>query len=263
MHKIFADFFQNEKITVYGEISAENLHIIQPHLMPDGIKSAIVWLIPYYTGHHPDRNISLYAVSKDYHLYSKELGLRLCRAAKEVFPNDEFYSFCDSSPVNEVAAAVTAGLGVLGKNRLLINETYGSFVFVSCLLSTLEPDAPKNEPLKSCIGCGRCLSACDFLSGKSDVCKSELNQRKELTESELKAVRSEKIRWGCDVCQQVCPMNKDVPLTPISFFYEDLIEKVTPQLLSEMPKSEFKQRAFAWRGKKTILRNVSENCEEN
>ncbi len=263
MHKVFTDFFESENITVYGEISAENLRIIQPHLMPDGIKSAIVWLIPYYTGPHPDRNISLYAVSKDYHLYSRSLGSRLCEVAKAAFPNDEFYSFCDSSPVNEVAAAITAGLGVLGKNRLLINETYGSFVFVGCLLSTLEADTPKNVPLKNCVGCGKCVASCDFFCGKSDVCKSELNQRKELTDSELEAVRSEKIRWGCDVCQQVCPMNKDVPLTPISFFYEDIIENVTPELLSEMPKSEFKQRAFAWRGKKTILRNVSENSEEN
>ena len=263
MHNVFTDFFESENITVYGEISAENLQIIQPHLMPEGIKSAIVWLIPYYTGPHPDRNISLYAVSKDYHLYSRALGKKLCETAKTAFPNDKFYSFCDNSPINEIAAAITAELGVFGKNRLIINETYGSFVFVGCLLSTLGPDAPKNEPLKSCISCGKCVSVCGFLSGKSDICKSELNQRKELTESELASVRSEKIRWGCDICQEVCPMNKDVPLTPISFFYEDVIENVTPDMLSDMPKSEFKQRAFAWRGKKTILRNVSENKEEN
>ena len=127
MHKFFEEFLDGEKLFVRGELSAESLKVIQPHLMPENIKSAVVWLIPYYTGKHENRNVSLYAVSRDYHLYARDLKERLCSKAKEAFPNEGFYVFCDSSPVNEVAAAITAGLGVLGKNRLLINEKYGSY----------------------------------------------------------------------------------------------------------------------------------------
>ena len=42
MQKFFEDFFDGEKIYERGVISAESLKIIQPHLMPENIKSAIV-----------------------------------------------------------------------------------------------------------------------------------------------------------------------------------------------------------------------------
>lgn len=258
MIQTFKDFFQSEGITEYNEVSADNLRIIQPHLMPENIKSAIIWLIPYYTGSHPDRNISLYAVSKDYHLYSKALGGRLCELAKATFPKEEFYCFCDSSPINEVIAATVAGLGVLGQNRLLINKTYGTYVFIGCMLSTMEPCEPQNQPLKNCNMCGLCVKNCNFLAGTQDACMSELNQRKILSEAELKSVRAEKIRWGCDKCQEICPMNKDVSLTPIDFFYQDNIDYVTSEMIENMSKDEFRKRAFSWRGKKTILRNLTD-----
>lgn len=258
MRKFLKDFFDSEKIEFFGEVTAEKLKIIQPHLMPENIKSAVIWLIPYYTGKHENRNISLYAVSKDYHFYAKALGARLVDAAKAKYPDEEFYTFCDSSPINDVAAAITAGLGVLGKNRLLINEKYGSYIFIGSMLTTLEADAPVDFSKKDCIGCSKCIESCDFLSGKQDFCFSELNQRKVLTDTELEIVKSRKIRWGCDICQEICPMNRNISVTPVKFFHEDIIENVTPELLEEMSKDEFRKRAFAWRGKKTILRNVSE-----
>ena len=87
---------------------------------------------------------------------------------------------------------------------------------------------------------------------------SELNQRKILSEAELKSVRAEKIRWGCDKCQEICPMNKYVSLTPIDFFYQDNIDYVTSEMIENMSKDEFRKRAFSWRGKKTILRNLTD-----
>lgn len=258
MLKIFQDFFDSEKIFYRSEIRANDVEVIQPHLMPENIKSVIVWLMPYYTGPHTDRNISLYAVSRDYHIYAKELGEKLCGIARKQFPEENFYSFCDSSPIYEVGAALTGGLGVLGKNRLLINEKYGSYVFIGIMLSTLEPVNPKNEQVKSCICCGKCYDACSFLSKKAGICMSDLNQKKQLTDDELFQVRSEKIRWGCDKCQEICPMNTNVSETPINFFHEEIIENITPEMLESMSKDEFKSRAFSWRGKKTIIRNLDE-----
>lgn len=263
MHKCIEEFLKKEKIDVFGEVSAENLKIILPRLMPENIRSACVWLIPYYTGAHPNRNVSLYAVSRDYHFYSKQLGERMTEEMKKHFPQEEFYVFCDSSPISEVSAAISAGLGVLGRNRLLINEKYGSYVFIGCMLSTLEPENPHNEPLRRCVGCGNCERACDFLGGRSETCISELNQRKVLDVGELDLIRSRKIRWGCDICQEVCPYNRNLPETPIDFFYGEQIENITPELIENMSKDEFKKRAYAWRGKKTILRNVSDSENEN
>ena len=57
-------------------------------------------------------------------------------------------------------AAVLAGLGQLGKNTLLLNETYGNLLNLGALLTTLP--LPGDPPAKSvCIpGCRRCLDAC-------------------------------------------------------------------------------------------------------
>lgn len=244
-------------IEVCAFLGAEDLHVIQPHLMPEHVKSAAIWLIPYYTGAHPERNVSLYSVSKDYHLFSRALGNTLVSTLSERHPDEFFKSFCDSSPIDEVGAAADAGLGVIGKNRLLIHPKYGSFVFIGSLLMSADVPRDPKKPRGHCLECGLCGKACAFLRGESDFCFSELNQRKILTQEELELVKSRPVRWGCDVCQEVCPMNRDVPHTPIAFFYEDTLEVVTPEILEAMSKAQFKERAYAWRGKKTILRNVS------
>ncbi len=257
INKTVRELLNQNGIEYVSCLCAEELSIIQEHLYPEGIKSAFFWLIPYYTGKHENRNVSLYAVSRDYHVFSRALAESMGQKLKEMYPDEQFYFFCDSSPVNEVAAAVKAGLGVIGKNRLLINEKYGSFVFIGSMLTSLEAQSEFIESEKhTCLECGACLKACDFLSGKREYCFSELNQRKNVTDEELEIIRLKKIRWGCDECQEVCPMNKHVEFTPISFFREETIEIVTPEILENMSKMQFKERAYSWRGKKVIFRNV-------
>ncbi len=257
MLKVFEDFFDQNNIDVRGEISAADCSLVYPHLMPEKIRSVIVWLLPYYTGPHPGRNISLYAVSKDYHIFAKDLGSRLVCLAKKEFPSEEFYNFCDSSPIDEVKAAVSAGLGVLGRNRLLINEKYGSYVFIASMLTTMSVDCESAKEKKGCFDCGKCARACDFLAKKTSVCHSELTQRKIVTEKELAQIKSRKIRWGCDLCQEVCPMNENVSFTPIPFFYEDMRETACAEEIEKMSKEIFSERAYSWKGKKTIIRNLS------
>ena len=67
------------------------------------------------------------------------------------------------------------------KNRLLINEKYGSYVFIAELLTSAELDFDDSEiPVapEKCIGCGKCIRKCAFLAGEREFCLSELNQRK-------------------------------------------------------------------------------------
>ena len=233
------------------------LSVIQEHLYPENAKSAFFWLIPYYTGKHENRNVSLYALSRDYHMFSSQLAREVGESLKSEYPDEEFYFFCDSSPVNEVEAAVKSGLGVIGKNRLLINEKYGSYVFIGSMFTSIQAEQMRFVLERdTCIECGECTKSCGFLAGKRQFCFSELNQRKNVTEDELKIIKSKKIRWGCDECQQVCPMNKNAEITPVRFFHEEVIENVTADVLDRMSKTQFKERAYSWRGKKVIKRNV-------
>ena len=103
------------------------------------IKSAIVFLVPYYVEQEKG-NISLYARSGDYHFYCDALFERILPVLCESF-GGEFLGFADKSPIEENIAAAKAGLGVLGDNYMLINEKYGSFVFLAEILSTVPPEA--------------------------------------------------------------------------------------------------------------------------
>ena len=86
-------------------------------------RSVIVFLVPYYTGEEK-RNISKYAIGKDYHLFMRGLFDDVCPRMSQIY-GASFCGMADSAPINEVKAAAYAGLGMRGDNGMLINKTYG------------------------------------------------------------------------------------------------------------------------------------------
>lgn len=252
------DFFKKENIECYSVLPIDKATVINERLMPKDAKSVVIFLIPYYTNEYQNRNVSLYAVSRDYHLYIKQLQSRFSC-------DDGFYRFfADTSPIDERQAALYAGLGVKGQNRLLINEKYGSYIFLGSIITDVvfdEDEYAHEFAKKDCKNCGLCKKNCAFLGGKRDFCLSELNQRKKVTDEELSFIRSHKIIWGCDDCQTVCPYNKDIPVTPIEFFHKDTLPCITQQLIENMSDEIFKERAYSWRGKNVILRNLAQDGE--
>ena len=257
-------FFECEKIEYFGILPYSLCRETSPEIMArENFKpeSVIVFLIPYYTGEGV--NLSRYAVSLDYHIYIKEISSRLISMLSEKFKGASFRAYGDHSPLDERHAAVSAGLGIIGDNGLLINKKYGSYVFIADVVTDVPPEDLSakafSEPLRLCHHCGACKKNCPtgVLSGEGSECLSFITQRKgELSEEEIALMRKYNTAWGCDLCQSVCPYNKDAKPTPVSFFYEKRIENLTLDVLSSMSKQEFGERAFAWRGKKTILRNL-------
>jgi hypothetical protein len=51
--------------------------------------------------------------------------------------------------------------------------------------------------------------------------------------------------------------------TPIPFFSEKRISDLTEDILNGMSKEEFRFRAFSWRGKQPLLRNLALLAREN
>ncbi len=253
-------FLLSENIDVFSALKAEKLNIINEKKMPDGAKSAVVFLIPYYTGEHRNRNISLYAISRDYHLFIKELGERF-----EADGEHYYRFFADSSPIDERQAALDSGLGIKGQNRLLINEKYGSYVFIASIITDAVFDGHEyvsDCEEKHCPDCGSCIKKCAFLDRRREFCLSELNQRKKVTAEELDFIKSHSLCWGCDDCQTVCPLNKNASKTPVEFFYKDIVERITTELIHGMQDKEFSERAYSWRGRRVILRNLGEDDGE-
>ncbi|MBQ3007262.1 MAG: epoxyqueuosine reductase [Clostridia bacterium] len=225
--------------------------------LPENSKTVIVACFPYLLDEaaYKNRNISKYAVVTDYH----EVALaRLGKAAdslRTLYPKNKFEVFADNSPIPEVRAACAAGLGIRGINSLLITEKYGSYVFIGEIVTDLEADFDSVE-YKACIGCGKCIDACPAKAvGKSDFsvekCLSAVTQRKgELSVEEERLMKECGCVWGCDICQDVCPMNKNAAVTEIEEFLSSPVAHVSSGC-------ELEGRAYEWRGRKVIERNIA------
>lgn len=233
----------------------------------EGDKSVIVCLFPYFIK-GVKGNISRYAMVPDYHKVCKKYLLKLA----EDLNLKDYEIYADISPYDERKLAQKAGLGIIGKNKLLINDKYGSYVFIGLIVLNsliLESDEPLNS---ECLNCGKCIKACpgkallehDFIK---DKCLSDITQRKgELTAEEKNLIIKTGMVWGCDACMQACPMNKKILETPIPDFKINIISSLYFKEFEGLSNKEFlfkyQDRAFSWRGKNVLIRNcgVLEGC---
>ena len=227
-------------------------------------KSAIVCLFPYYVKTEKPVNLPRYAWGPDYHLVIPDYLKRFGTALQEMDSTMEFEIHCDTSPMADRYMAYLAGLGVFGKNRALIHPVWGSYTSIGTLLTSCELDADK--PMEgTCLGCNRCVNACPGQSlGRKEfgfeTCKSYLTQKKgDLPPHEVAIIQKTPLIWGCDICQEVCPHNRNVPTTPIPEF-QTVEPYVNPAELVGLTNKTFKaaygDRAFSWRGKAVLLRNA-------
>ncbi len=250
------EFFKENKIEYFAIIPFDECRITKPHLV-DRIaftpKSVIVFLIPYFI--EEGTNVSSYAVSRDYHIFIRKIGDELCRLLDEKY-SCHSRAFGDHSPIDERDAAAKCGLGILGKNGLLINEKYGSYVFIGEVITSAELECIyTTSNVQTCCECGLCTTACP--KGEIGECLSALTQKKgDLTEKEAFFILKYNTAWGCDICQSVCPYNQNPKQTPIDFFYTSKIKSLNTSLLENMTDTEFSERAYSWRGKETVLRNL-------
>ena len=261
--KRIEEYFASENIEFFGALSYADCREISPDIRKRAgftPKSVLIYILPYYFGECV--NMSRYAASLDYHIAIGEISGGLIDVLRSEYPEASFKSYGDHSPIDECHAALIAGLGVRGDNGLIINERYGSYVFVGDIVTDLDPEllgalAPR-EP-RGCLHCGACRRACPtgILSGEGNDCLSAITQRKgELTEGEVSLMRKVNTVWGCDECQSSCPYNKSPRLTPVEFFRRERIECLRSDILAGLDKAAFLRRAFAWRGRKTVERNL-------
>lgn len=93
-------------------------------------------------------------------------------------------------------------------------------------------------------------------------CLSAITQKKgDLNETEKKTMLTHGSVWGCDVCQLICPhtqaaIQRETIFSPIPYFSEYAIPHLTRELLDGMSEADFSERAYAWRGRDTIRRNL-------
>ena len=195
-----------------------------PQRLLEGLKTVISLAYPYPASKPstPDG----YAVSRystpqqqDYHLRLRGLGKRLCTFIKGVFPESHSRICVDSTPILERSFALTSGIGFIGKNNMLIVRGHGSYLFLAEILTTAQFSTPTfKEPENRCGSCTECIDSCPTGALKApfyiDVskCLSYLTIESKTGIDKGIAERMGNTFFGCDVCQEVCPLNrKDLP----------------------------------------------------
>ena len=221
-------------------------------------RTAIVCAFNYYADERKG-NISRYVQGEDYHL---TVLRKLKPIAKELQKNGfSAESFADTGFLNERLLAAKSGIAFIGKNHMAISEKFGSYIFLGYVLTDCVIEADK-ENKKSCQNCGKCEKACPLGALNDGFCEAKclsyITQKKgELTEEEERAIVRANTVWGCDICQEACPHNKNVPETEITEFKENrIIElKIDENISNKEFEKRYKNRAFAWRGKAVLIRN--------
>lgn len=200
-----------------------------PGELMDNIKSLIMLGMNYYT---PDSEelpngfarVSKYARGKDYHkVFKKKIEHFLHKLESHVEKKSDHVTkshhvtkwWVDYGPFMERAYAVKAGLGYIGKNSMLINKDFGSWVFLAEIVTTLEIEQDSQSE-KYPIRCGSCRLCIDACPTGAIVADGVIDSNKCISYVTVEAPENLKMDFkgktggyifGCDICQNVCPHN--------------------------------------------------------
>ena len=164
----------------------------------------------------PRGQVARYSWQDEYTPLRRSLGVVAARLRHEGW---RATVVCDQNGLVDKAAAHRAGLGWFGKNTLLMVDGQGSWFVLGSVVTDAPLTATPGEavaPADHAAGCGtctRCLTACPtgalVAPGVLDArrCLAWVVQAEGSIPVELRAAMGDRI-YGCDECQQVCPINR-------------------------------------------------------
>ena len=241
-----------------------------PQQVLPGARSVVVLGMNYWNAEvgkpnaEPKGRIAQYAWGDDYHdviekkLYVLDEWL-IARGGRQ-------RCYVDTGPVLERDIAAVAGAGWQGKSTMLIHPKFGTWLFLSEILTTLEfpPDVPMAD---HCGKCTRCIVACPTgaitaprqLDARRCISYLTIENKGSIPE-EFRTAIGDRI-YGCDECLTACPWNRFAQASRESAFaareyvhgwalrdFLALDDDAFRQLFRKSPIKRIKRRGF--------LRNV-------
>lgn len=190
---------------------------IDPRLLVDGAKSVISLSYNYYTEEKQTDattpKVAMYALGEDYHDVVKDKLQQLFQFIQEATGQVNGRCFVDSAPVLEKAWAKRSGIGWIGKNTNILTKRKGSYFFLAEII--LDLDLEYDSPVKDyCGNCTKCVDACPTdaiyepykVDGSKCISYFTIELKDEVIPDMVKG-KFENWMFGCDICQQVCPIN--------------------------------------------------------
>ncbi len=239
-----------------------------PRLLLEGAKTVISCAFDYRPSvRHP--LFADYSLGSDYHEVIRQ---RLKPVAEEICRSygGEARICVDTAPIRERYWAARAGVGRIGLNGMLIVDAVGSKVFLSEIIWTGQVDPDESRLDESCLRCGACLKACPGHALRGDRtldarrCNSYLTieHRGDLPEGLTLHGRL----YGCDICQDVCPLDREPGETNVAEFApSEAMMRLEVEAISRLTPESFNQifRHSAVRRAKLagLLRNCSRRID--
>ena len=163
---------------------------------PHGLVARYTW-----RNHYADLRKRLRRIA---HVMEKQYGAKCI-----VYSNGE---------IAEKPIAQRSGLGHYGKNSIIINQDFGSWIVLGEIVTDQEiaPDTPTHS---DCGTCTACIEACPTQAVIEPyvidrrLCIQALTNWYGVLEHDIASAWGNRL-YGCTLCQEVCPANTSVPVLP-------------------------------------------------
>jgi epoxyqueuosine reductase len=195
----------------------------------------------------------------DYHVRLKDLCRTLLSVVKEAYPMSHSRVCVDSAPLLEKSYACSSGIGFMGKNNILIIPGYGSYVYLAEILTTAPIDMTSLEPMKNqCGTCTSCVDSCPTgalekpFSLDASKCLSYLSIEDKRGVDKQTGIQMGDCFFGCDRCQEVCPLNGNESSTEISLPSTDTFLEMDDNVF----RKKFGKTALARAGLEKLKMNI-------
>ncbi|MFQ3579033.1 MAG: tRNA epoxyqueuosine(34) reductase QueG [Bacteroidales bacterium] len=280
---ISSDNFGEEKSIAFQEWIDNNYHANKQYLTrniskrfsPQKImlqcKSVIVLTFNYFPSQkQPDNSffIAKYAWGEDYHTLLQDKMKKITNVLQNSYPSATYKCYTDSSPLSEKNIAYHAGLGFIGKHSLLITPQFGSYIFISEILTDIILPYDNVKKIEStCGNCTLCTEACPtgaIVKPYVIDCNKCISHQTIESKDTSNTTYLHNWIYGCDICQDVCPHNKSPkPHNEIRLKPHPLLLEQTKQDWIQLTQTKFNELFKNTPVKRIGFSKMKNNIERN